>query len=135
MKIIISTLLLVLSVVVSVQSQNTSEVVMQKLGQAMQEMMQCMAKIDQAELAVLEEKSEQFDQEMEELCSQGKRKEAQEKAIAYSKQMMKNPTLEQMIECGEINKKYGIPQEKDEDEISIMDPEFDFSKNHVCDDF
>ena len=135
MKIIITALLLILPVVVSAQTQGVSEADMQKYAQAMQEMMQCMAKVDQAEIAALEEESEQFEQEMESLCSQGKRKEAQEKAIAYSKEIMKNPALKQMTECGEINKKYGIAVEEDEDEVSIMDSEFDFSKHHVCDDF
>ena len=91
-----------------------------------------MAKIDQSELAALEEKSEQFGQEIEELCTQGNRSKAQKKAIAYGKEMMKNPALIQMKECGEINKKYGLPQ--DEDTTSTMDSEFDFSKHHVCDE-
>ena len=132
MKIIIAILFLVFPVVVSAQNQGPSEVEMKKIGQAMQEMMQCMAKIDQSELAALEEKSEQFGQEIEELCTQGNRSKAQKKAIAYGKEMMKNPALIQMTECGEINKKYGLPQ--DEDTTSTMDSEFDFSKHHVCDE-
>lgn len=133
MKIIISTCVLILSIAVSAQGQNMGEVDIQKMGQAMQEIMQCMSKIDQADLMALEEKSEQFDREMEELCSQGKRNKAQKKAVTYGKEIKKNPTLKQMMECGEINKKYGIPQ--GEDEASIMDSDFDFSKDHVCDDY
>lgn len=132
MKVIIAIVFLLFPVVVSAQNQGTNEADMQKLGQAMEEMMRCMAKLDRAELAAIEEKSAQFEQEVEELCSQGERGKAQEKAIIYSKELMNNPTLIQMQECGEINKKYGLPQ--DEDTASAMDSEFDFSKQHVCDD-
>lgn len=132
MKIIITILFLTFPVVAFAQSQGTDQVDMQKLQQAMDEMILCMANIDQAELAALGEKSEQFEQEIKELCSQGKRDLAQEKAIVFTEEIMKNKALEQMKKCGEINKKYGIPQ--DEDSSSMMDSDFDFSKHHVCDD-
>lgn len=134
MKTIITLLCLVFPVVVSAQSQGMNEIDMQKLGQAMQEMMECMAQIDQAELAKLEEKSEQFDQEIEQLCREGKRKQAQEKVIAFSKEMRNNPALKQMEKCGEINKKYGLPQDEDEDSSSFLGNDFESSGHHVCDE-
>ena len=55
MKIIVTILCLIIPAVASAQNQGPD---MQKLGQAMQEMMQCMAQINHAELASLQEKSE-----------------------------------------------------------------------------
>ena len=133
MKTVITFLFLIFPAVVFAQNQGVNQGDMNKIGQAMQKMMQCMAKIDQAELTALEEKSEQFGQEIEDLCSQGNRSKAQKKAIAYGKEMMNNPALIQMKKCAELNKQYGLPQ--GEDSRSAMDSDFDFSNHHVCDDF
>ena len=53
----------------------------------------------------------------------------QKKAIAYSKEMLKNPSLVQMKECSEMTKGL-VP----EGESSSLEDEFDFSNRHVCDD-
>lgn len=134
MKTVITILCLIFPVVASAQNQGMEGVDMQKLGLAMQEMMECMSQIDQAALAGLQEKSEQFEQELKELCSQGKRSEAQEKAIAYSKEMMDDPVLKQMQKCGEINEKYGIPQDEEVDSSSFFGEDIESSNRHVCDE-
>ena len=132
MRYIITLLLLVFPVTSFAQNQGGGQPDMQKLMQAAQEMMQCMAKIDQEQLSALEEQGEQFEQEVSELCKQGKRKQAQEKAMAYAREMRKNPALMHMEKCAEINKKYGVPM--DEEDSSIMVSEEDLARQHVCDD-
>ena len=51
------------------------------------------------------------------------------KAIAYGKEMMKNPALKQMKECGEITRGL-VPEES----MPSMEDDFDFSDGHVCDE-
>lgn len=91
MKVIVSVFCLLFPVVAAAQNQGMNGVDMQVMMQKMQEMQQCMAKIDQNELEALGEESEKFEQELNELCANGERDKAQKKAMAYSKQMMKKP--------------------------------------------
>jgi hypothetical protein len=129
MKTIVTILFLLLPVAASAQNQDMNGVDMGQMMMLMQEMQECMAKVDQAELEALEQRSEEMDAEITALCEQGKRDEAQKKAIAYGKEMMKNPALKQMKECGEITKDL-VPEES----MSSMEDDFDFSDGHVCDE-
>jgi hypothetical protein len=129
MKRIVIILFLMLPVAAIAQNQGMNGVDMGKMMQLMQEMQQCMAKVDQAELETLEQQSEKFGEEIEALCENGKRKKAQKKAIAYGKKVMKNPALVQMRKCGEITK--GLMPD---DSMSSFDDDFDFSNHHVCDE-
>jgi len=101
---------------------------MQKFMQAMQEMQACMEKVDQAELEALEKRGEEFDAEIRALCAQGKRDEAQKKAVAYGKEMADNPVVQQIRSCTE---KFAdiLPKE----EQPFLD-DFDFSDRHICDE-
>lgn len=131
MKSIVMLLCLLFPVAAAAQNPNMQGVDMQKLMQAMQEMQQCMAKVDKEELRKLEQESDEMEMELRKLCEEGKRDKAQDKAIKYSKKIMKNPALVQMKECGEITK--GLMPEGSMPE---QEEEFDFdpSKGHVCDD-
>ena len=60
------------------------------------------------------------------------KKKAQKKAIAFSKEMMKNPALVQMKKCGEMTK--GLVPEGSMPQMEEEDFGFDPSKGHVCDD-
>ncbi len=129
MKIILSLLCLLLPASIAVaQTPDTTGMDMQKMMVLMQQMQECMAKVDQTLLADLEKKGEAFSKEVEELCARGERKKAQKKAIAFSKKMMKHPTILQMKECSKITKGL-IPDEM----VPSIDEEFDYSETQVCD--
>ena len=125
MKIFVAILCLMFPVAATAQNQGMNMGNMQKI---MQEMQQCMEKVDKAELKALEVESEKLGKEMETLCGKGERKKAQKKAIAYSKKIMKNPALVQMTKCGEIRKRL-MPEAA----RPSFEDEFDFSNRHVCD--
>ena len=129
MKTITIILFLIFPVVATAQDQAMGGGDMGGMMQMMQEMQQCMAKVDQSELETLEQESEKIGNEIETLCQQGKRKKAQKKAIAYGKKVMKNPAMVQMEKCGEITK--GLLPES---ATSSFEEEFDYSDHHVCDE-
>ncbi|MCL7488677.1 MAG: hypothetical protein M8357_10960 [Desulfobulbaceae bacterium] len=129
MKTIVTIFFLLLPVAASAQNQGMNGVDMGQMMMLMQEMQECMAKVDQAELEALEQRSEEMEAEITALCDQGKRDAAQKKAIAYGKEMMKNPAMIQMKECGEITRGL-VPEES----MPSMEDDFDFSDGHVCDE-
>ena len=112
------------------QNPNMQGMDMGKLMQAMEEMQQCMAKVDQEELRKLEAEGEEMERELRKLCEQGNRDKAQKEAIKYSKKMMKNPALVQMKECTEITKGLMPEGSMPEEEDFGFDPSRD---GHVCD--
>lgn len=94
----------------------------------MQEAMACMKNIDQSALEGLKKEGERMKAEVGALCKNGKRNEAQDKAMAYGKEMMSRPELMKMRECGKM--------------MAGMMPKMPFehieekNKNsHVCDNF
>jgi predicted lipoprotein len=101
---------------------------MQKYMQMMQEMQACMEKVDQTKLDALEKRSEEFNAEIDALCAQGKRDEAQKKAIAFSREMADNATVQQIRQCTEKFVDM-MPQE----ERSFME-DFDAAERHICDE-
>lgn len=130
MKIITAILfIVVLPVVAGAQgTQGLNPAEMQNYMQLMQEMQECMAKIDRAEMAAFETRSQEFDAEIDQLCAEGKRDEAQKKAMAYSKELAAKPAVQQMKKCSEK-----VVSQMPEAEKSFMaDP--DFEKHHVCDE-
>ena len=74
---------------------------MQVIMQQMQEMQECMADIDTNELKALEQRSKQLEAEVKSLCSAGKRADAQDKAIDFSKEIMASSTMQTMKKCTE----------------------------------
>jgi hypothetical protein len=96
--------------------------------QAIQKMQQCMATIDQGELKKLEQKAEEIDTELRDLCGQGERGQAQAEAVKFSKKMKHNPVLIQMNECSEITKGF-VPEGTMKKRGELFDP----SNGHVCD--
>jgi hypothetical protein len=126
MKIFAVVLLLLSPAVIQAQNyQNMSEQDMQEMMQQAQKMQECMMNIDQEKLRGIEQRSKQFDAELKALCAEGKRDEAQAKAISYGMEMAKDPTLLEMRKCGEMyqgmvpNMPYmGQYQEEDEERSS-----------------
>ena len=129
MRIVAIMLFLLFPGVAAAQNPNMQDVDMGKMMQAVQEMQQCMVKVDQRELRKLEQETKEMEAEFRALCGQGERDKAQKEAIRFSKKMMMNPTLMQMKECGEITKGF-VP----EGAMEEQDETFDSSKDHVCDD-
>ncbi len=129
MKIIAIILFFMFPVAATAQNQTLSGVDMGNMMQLMQEMQQCMAKVDQIELEKFEKESEKINEEIETLCNKGERKKAQKTAVAYGKKVMKNSVVLQMKECGEITKGL-LP----ENSPPSFDEDFDFSDRHVCDE-
>ena len=94
----------------------------------MREAMACMKNIDRSALEGLKAEGEKIKAEIGALCKSGNRNEAQDKAMAYGKEMMSRPELMKMRECGKMmaGMMPKIPFEHIEEE----------SKNsHVCDNY
>jgi hypothetical protein len=72
---------------------------MQSMMQKMQEMQSCIANIDQAELKALEQRSEKMEAEVKDLCSAGKRDEAQQKAMDFGREVSDSPAVQTMKKC------------------------------------
>jgi len=107
-----------------------SEADMQKMMVQMQEAQACMEKVDQSQLKALENKSKQFQADMKSLCASGKRGEAQDKAIAFSKEVMNDPAVKQVRKCSEKMK--GMMQGMTQN-MPYMGEDKDYSNTHVCD--
>jgi hypothetical protein len=101
MKVATTILLLLMPVVTIAQNYpGMSEADMQK----MEKMQSCMENIDEIKLKEIERRSNQIEAEIKSLCASGKRAEAQEKAMAFGKEMAKDPTMQAMSKCGEMMK-------------------------------
>ena len=128
MKTIISTLFLILPFVAAAEQRPAmSDENMQQLMQQMQKMQTCMQKIDQAELSALEQRSKEFESQIKSLCGQGKRDEAQEKAILFAEEISKAPAMKILKKCSE-HMQGAMPA------MPFTDQDLDFSNHHVCDE-
>ncbi len=114
--------LLMPAVTVAQNYPGMSEADMRKI----QEMQSCMEKVDQNQFKTIERRQYQFEAEVKSLCDNGKRDEAQKKAILFAKEIAKNPAIVAMSKCGEIAKDI-MP------DMPFMDLEDDASGPHVCD--
>ena len=94
----------------------------------MQEAMTCMQSIDPAALQGLDEESKKIQAELSGLCQSGKRSEAQDKAIAYGKEMMARPEMKKMRECSKMVR--GMMPKMPFENIEELSKD-----KHVCDDF
>ncbi len=94
--------------------------------QKLQQMQECMQQVDQTQLQAIEKQQQQFDTEIRALCKNGKRDQAQQKAIAYAKKMMNNPAIKAMQKCGEIAR--GMMPE-----MPVTRMEKELESQHVCD--
>ena len=78
-----------------------NEAQMQQMMQQAQQMQECMANIDQAELEAFQQKAEEMDAEVKALCAAGKRDAAMARAMAFGKESMNNKVMQDMQKCGE----------------------------------
>lgn len=127
MKTSVVSLLLLTSAAAAAQNyQGMNEADMQKMMEQMQQMQSCMENVDQEQLKVLEQRTEQVEAAVKSLCANGKRDEAEEKAMAFGKEIATDPVINAMSECGEMAKGM-MPQ------MTYMDQEEENSDQHVCD--
>jgi len=127
MKKFIATMFLLLPAAAFGQDfQNMSESDMRDMMQQMQQFQTCIEQIDQSAMKEIDRRSVQIEAEIKSLCAQGKRDEAQEKAIVWGKEVDANPAVQEMIRCGEIMKGQ-LP------DIPFMGLEEDYAGKHVCD--
>lgn len=61
---------------------------------------QCLDDIDQSAIERLSARSAAFDAEIEALCKAGERELAQSRAILYSQQLLADPVLQALQQCG-----------------------------------
>ena len=103
-KTILALLLLPFVVVVPLATaQNTlNGQDMSKIMEQAQKAQACMQSIDQSKLEEIKKGSEQMETDIRALCDSDKRDEAQEKAIDYSRKMMKSEAMVKMRECTEL---------------------------------
>jgi len=121
---LLSTLLLVSSLCFAQDMTQMNQNQMQAMMQEMQNMQACMSKIDFSEFENLQTEATRIESELKKLCQEGKRDQAQSKAVAYAHKVMKMPALVQMQECS-----------KDSAMADLMKINIDdFQTEHVCDD-
>ena len=73
-----------------------------KLMEQAQKAQACMKTIDQSKLDEIKQGSEKVETDIRVLCDAGKRDEAQEVAVDYSRKMMKSEAMVKMRECTEL---------------------------------
>jgi hypothetical protein len=94
----------------------------------MQKAMACMKNLDRSSFEGLEREGKKMEADVGALCRSGKRDEAQDKAMAYGKEIMNRPEMKKMRECSKMmaGMMPKMPFENLEEE----------SKNrHICDEF
>ena len=123
---------LMLGIPALAQAQNMSEQDMQKMMASMQEMQACMQAIDQQALKQLEKDSEAIDAEIDQLCQAGKRDEAQDKALDYSRKMMQEPAVVQLRKCTE-NMQVAMQGMLPEQQPVFENLEEELKDKHICD--
>jgi competence protein ComGC len=127
MKIFVLSLIFLLPLPAVAQNfQNMNQEDMQKMMQQMQKVQQCMEAVDQQKLAELQIRAEKTVGDIDSLCAQGKKDQAQQMAISFGKEMAEDPTMKQMKKCGEMAEG-ALP------DMAGMFDESKLSGGHVCD--
>jgi hypothetical protein len=91
---------------VAVQAQQNApspEQMQQMMGGANQ-MMSCLANIDQTRLEALGKRAEAGQQQLQKLCAAGQRDAAQREAMAMAKEFGESPDFQALAKCGEMAK-------------------------------
>ena len=127
---LLSTLLLLPVASFAQNYMGMNEAEMQKMMQQMQKMASCVESIDQNKLKQIEQHSYQLQAEVKALCASGKRDDAQEKVISFSKEISSDPTMQEMRKCGEMMKGEMPPMMPT---MSMIEQHIANSSRHVCD--
>jgi len=129
MKLLFKTLIISLLLTPNLQAANMSNMEgmnMQQMMLQMQKMQQCLMQVDEAELRQYEAKINRLEPELRSLCQQGKRDQAQQKAIEFGKEIAKSNAVKVIQSCT-----------KDMQSNAFMPamPDFDnLDGRHICDE-
>ena len=122
-------LLLLLPVTLfAAETHKMDEKEMRIMMNQMQEMQDCMQKIDRSDITTAEQRAMKISSEAKALCADGKRDQAQNHVITFSKKLATTPALQELRRCSEMAT--GIAPM-----MPILDqykPE-NFADYHVCD--
>ena len=121
-------LILLLPLTSFAQSYNSmNEAEIEKLFQNVEEKFKsCMENIDDEKMKEFEQRSQEFDKEVNALCAAGKRDEAGRKAVSFGKEIASDPMMQQIQKCNQMMEKM----------LSKMDynvKDVDTNDRHVCD--
>lgn len=123
-------LLLLLALAPSlVMAQNTAEMPqdMQKMMEQAMKAQACMQDIDTSEFDRIEQEGKAKEAEIKALCAEGKRDQAQDTALAYSRELMQRPTMQKVRECSE-HLRGMLPT------MPFDNFEQEFENKHICDE-
>ena len=110
---------------------DSTELDVQKMMQAAQEMERCMKSLDQGALESLEQESRQFEADAKKLCQSGQRDEAQARALKFGREMAAAPGMQKMQECSETMLDL-MPQFAPQ--LDLLTEE-ELREKHICDEF
>lgn len=100
---------------------------MQKMMEQAMKAQACMEDIDTSEFDRIEKEGKAMEAEIKKLCDAGKRDEAQDTAIAYSREMMKKPAMQKVRQCSE-HLRGMLPS------MPFDNFEEEFENKHICDE-
>ncbi|GJL65999.1 MAG: hypothetical protein NPIRA05_09700 [Nitrospirales bacterium] len=121
-------LLLLFPVVVYAQSDPGMPPHRQMNMEQMQKAVACMEGLDRSAFEELDQIGQKIKAEIGSLCKSGKRDEAQDRAMAFAKEMMNRPEMKKMQECGKLAA--GMMPKMPYETLQEMGKD-----RHVCDDF
>ena len=119
-------LIFVPAFVMAQSNSGMSEDMMKMMEQA-QKAQACMQDIDTSEFDRLEQEGNKMEAEIKALCVSGKRDQAQNQAIAYSREMMAMPAMQKMRECSELMRGM-LPK------MPFDNFEEEFKNKNICDE-
>ena len=97
-----------------------------KMMQQMEKMQSCLENIDESELKALEKRTQKMEGEVQSLCASGERDAAQDKALAYGKEIRNDPVTKMLAKCGAMMKG-AMP------DVSFSHLEKAGAEYHICD--
>lgn len=103
-----------------------------EIMQQLQEMVACVAAIDQNEIISLEKESKKIGAEVKGLCKSGDRDKAQELAMEFGRKVVNNPVFITVRKCTENTS--GAMEGMLPDISSTEKMAKDYSDKHVCDE-
>lgn len=116
-----------LPVVAMAQSNSGMPMDMQKMMEQAMKAQACMEDIDTSEFDRIEQEGRAKEAEIKALCEAGNRDEAQDTAIAYSREMMQEPAMKKVRECSE-HLRGMLPS------MPFDNFEEEFKNKHICDE-
>jgi hypothetical protein len=94
----------------------------------MQQMQTCMQSIDQSRMEEFEQRSNEIDAKVKSLCASGKRREAQQEATVYGRELASDPDIQKMTKCSQMMRGM-MPEMPYMNQADVPDT----SVRHVCD--